>query len=93
VHIDEFWEAANDWSGYFIGRNVWVYYDEYNAELIGDEDYCRIIVHISSTKGLILKRRLSARTALDEVVENIERPVSRRQLMGMGFQWWCGSYD
>lgn len=93
VHIDEFWEAENDWPRYFIGTKVWVYYDEYNAELIGDEDYCRIIVHSSSADGLIYKRRLSERSMLDEVLKKIERPVSPKQLVDLGFEPWHGGYD
>ena len=93
VHLDELWEAGTDWPRYFINKKVWVYYDEYNAELIGDEDYCRIIVHSGNTDGLIVKRPLSDRVVLDEILERIQRPVSERQLVDLGFRWWRGDYD
>lgn len=93
VHVDELWDADCDWPSYFIGNKVWVYYDEYNAQLIGDEDYCRIIVHSGNTDGLIYKRRLSDRSLLDNVLERIERPISEEQLVDLGFKWWRGTYD
>ena len=93
IHVDEFWDADSNWHSYFIGNKVWVYYDEYNAELIGDEDYCRIIVHSGNTDGLIYKRRLSDRPAVEKILEKIERPISEQQLVELGFKWWRGSYD
>jgi hypothetical protein len=53
VKDEQFWRADSSWSAYFIGNSVWVYYDEYNAQLIGDEDCCRIIVHSGNTYGPI----------------------------------------
>ena len=38
IHVDEFWEADEYWNHYFISSSVWVYADEYRAELPGDED-------------------------------------------------------
>jgi hypothetical protein len=93
VHVDAFWRADSHWPSYFIGDTVWVYYDEYNPGLIGDEDYCRIIVHSGNTAGLIYKRPLAERPALDKLLEKIQRPLSERQLVELGFKWWFGSYD
>ncbi len=36
VHIDEFWEADAHWPTYYIGNKVWVFADEYHADLSGD---------------------------------------------------------
>ncbi len=92
-HPDEFWRADKHWTSYFIGTSVWVYCDEYHPGLIGDEDYCRIIVHSSNTDGLIYQRPLSDRPALDNVLQKIVHPVSERQLLDLGFKWWRGTYD
>ena len=93
VHIDEFWKGDSSWASYFIGDKVWVYYDEYNPGLIGDEDYCRIVVHAGNGNGLIYKRPLSDRPLVDEVLRSMEQPVSEQQLVDLGFQWWRGDYD
>lgn len=93
VHIDEFWRADSHWARYFIGNTVWVYYDEYHPGLIGDEDYCRIIVHAGNTDGLIYKRPLSEQHTLDNVIEKIEHPLSEQQLLDLGFKWWHGTYE
>ncbi|MCB1846653.1 MAG: hypothetical protein KDI04_04505 [Halieaceae bacterium] len=93
VHVDEFYRADSHWPSYFIDDTVWIFYDEYNPGLIGDEDYCRIIVHAGQTTGLICKRPLSEKPALDRLLKKIECPVSERQLLDLGFEWWHGSYD
>lgn len=93
VHVDEFWNADDHWPSYFLGNTVWVYYDEYNPGLIGDEDYCRILVHTSENSGLIYKRPLSDKPELDALLQEIERPVSEQQLVNLGFRWWQGRYD
>lgn len=93
VHVDEFWEGDPNWSSYFIGSKLWVYCDEYRAELIGDQDYCRIVVHQGNSTGLIYKRRLAERTQVEAVLAAIEQPVSRQQLVELGFACWQESYD
>jgi hypothetical protein len=47
----------------------------------------------TETDGLIYKRPLSDRPVLDKLLEKIERPVSKRQLVDLGFRWWRGDYD
>jgi hypothetical protein len=44
VHIDELWEADLEWPDYFLADMLWIFADEYRPGLIGDEDYCRIII-------------------------------------------------
>ena len=93
VHVDEFWEAAPDWPSYFIGNKVWAFCDEYRAELIGDQDYCRIVVHAGDHTGMIYKRRLSERANVEHVLQQIHQPVARQQLLDLGFSHWRDSYD
>tara|TARA_R110002072_G_scaffold50399_17_gene135843 strand:- start:4931 stop:5236 length:306 start_codon:yes stop_codon:yes gene_type:complete len=93
VHVDDFYRADRHWPSYFVDNSVWVFFDEYNPGLIGDEDYCRIIVHAGNSSGLIYKRPLCEKPALDQLINAIECPVSERQLLDLGFKWWHGSYE
>ncbi len=92
IHVDEFWEADEFWSNYYIQNKVWVYVDEYRAELIGDEDYSRIIVHAGEDEGWLYSRRLSEKKLVHRILKAIKRPVSEEQLAKMGFTPWKTSY-
>ncbi|CAA0118163.1 Uncharacterised protein [Halioglobus japonicus] len=92
IHLDEFWEADQHWGRYFVSNNVWVYVDEYRAELPGDEDYSRIIIHGGDDTGWIYSRRLNDRDKVQQTLEAIKRPVSARQLANLGFTPWQTSY-
>lgn len=88
VHVDEFWAADNHWDDYFISNQVWVYLDEYRAEVPGDEDYCRIIINGGNERGWIYQRPLSKRTQVLGLLREIEKPVSEAQLSSLGFTQW-----
>lgn len=91
VHVDDLWEADDQWSQYFIAQKVWVYVDEYRAELAGDQDYSRIIVHAASEQGWMFKRPLKDKAAVEAVLKKITRPVSQSQLVQLGFTQWQGT--
>ena len=92
VHIDELWQADRRWPSYFIGRQVWVYADEYHAELPGDEDYCRILIHAGPGAGWQYRRSLADKRKVAAVLAAIRQPVSQQQLGDLGFSRWDGDY-
>jgi hypothetical protein len=92
VEIDEFWPADEHWPQTFFEQSIWVYVDEYRAELTGDEDYSRIIIHSSADKGWLYSRGLSDKQGVLEVLNKITTPVSQAQLKNLGFVAWKGSY-
>ena len=92
IHVDEFWEADKYWNHYFIGSSVWIYADEYRAELPGDEDYSRIVIHGGKDGGWIYSRRLRHRQKVQKTLKAIQRPVSEMQLAELGFETWQSSY-
>ena len=91
--MDEFREAGDDWPSTFIGDKLWLFCDEYRAELTGDQDYCRIVVHAGNDSGMIYRRPLAERENVREILELIDQPVDRRQLLELGFSSWRDSYD
>jgi hypothetical protein len=92
VQLDELWEADEHWPGYYIEQKVWVYADEYHAELAGDEDYSRIIVQSSDDAGWLLSRRLKDKNTVKQALQAIQRPVCEQQLEELGFTRWKDSY-
>ena len=80
VHMDELWEADGRWPSYFIANSVWVYADEYRAELAGDQDYSRILIHAGDDNGWQYRRPLAEKRQVAKVLESIDRPVSQQQL-------------
>ena len=92
VSIDELWEADPHWDNYFIDNKVWVFVDEYHAQLTGDEDYCRIIIHSDAAKGWLFTRPLKEKTQLQTTLAAIEKPVSKQQLETLGFVPWDEVY-
>ena len=92
MYVDELWEADAAWPHYFIDGRVWVYADEYRAELPGDEDYSRIVIHAGQERGWVYSRRLCERAKVSRVLNTIDRPVSERQLSSMGFKPWTGTW-
>lgn len=91
VHVDEFWDADKHWQSYFIAQQLWIYVDEYRAELTGDQDYSRIIVHSAPERGWVFKRQLSEKTIVESVLGEIVVPVSELQLEKLGFVQWRGT--
>lgn len=92
VYLDEFWEADDRWPHYFIDNKVWMFVDEYRAELTGDEDYSRIIVHSGGDKGWLYSRTLSEKPLVIRTLDKISRPVSEKQLETLGFSPWSDFY-
>ena len=92
VQIDEFWEADENWPEYYIDHKVWVYADEYAAEIIGDEDYSRIIIHSSHDKGWLYSRKREDKNTVQQALHAIKIPVSEKQLVDIGFIRWKDSY-
>lgn len=92
VHVDEFWEADDQWSDYYFKQCVWVFVDEYRAELAGDEDYARIIIHAGNNRGWIFRRPLSERSFVFSMISRIVIPVSEQQLEQLGFITWQDDY-
>lgn len=92
VHIDELWEADEHWPDYYFENKVWIYADEYNAELIGDEDYSRIIVHSSNETGWLFSRPLKDKKTVEQTLKTIQIPVSEQQLEKIGFVPWKDFY-
>lgn len=85
VHVDELWQADEGWASYFIGGRVWVFADEYRAELSGDEDYSRILVQAGDDRSWIYTRPLAKKAEVAKTLDAIERPVSEKQLARIGF--------
>ncbi|MEQ9464068.1 MAG: hypothetical protein RJQ10_10435 [Haliea sp.] len=85
VYVDEFWRADECWPHYFFNDQLWVYVDSYNAELVGDEDYCRIIIDAGKNYRWRYQRDLQERENVFDVLQNIVRPVSENQLKSLGF--------
>jgi hypothetical protein len=92
VYLDEFWPADANWSHYYLDDQVWVYLDEYRAELIGDGDYCRIIINAGNDYGWIYKRNRVEKAKVLEVLGRIQRPVSEVQLQEIGFTRWSDGH-
>jgi hypothetical protein len=92
VHVDEFWEADENWSCYFLQNKIWVFVDEYHPGLIGDEDYSRIIIHSGDSSGWLYSRNLKDRQQVHDTLTTIRRPVAEHQLEKLGFIRWHKSY-
>lgn len=93
VYIDELWEANSDWPSFFIDQKVWVLYDEYQAQLPGDQDYCRIVIQYDEDCGWILRKPIFEKESIEIAVQSITQPVSQKQLLALGFIRWYGRYD
>jgi hypothetical protein len=91
VHIDELWDADDLWPQYFIQQSVWIYSDEYRAELTGDEDYIRIVIHSGTNQGWLFSRRLEDKKTVEKVLNKITIPISEKQLKDLGFVIWKGN--
>lgn len=92
VFVDEFWEADDAWQEYYLNQSVWVFMDEYRAELAGDQDYSRIIIHSGNDSGWKYSRRLKQRDLVHSVLESIKKPVSEKNLKDLGFERWHECY-
>ena len=92
VHVDEFWQADNQWEKYYIRQKVWVYFDEYRAELPGDQTYSRIIIHSGSDEGWLFHRPLAEKDLVHLTLDQIAKPVSEKQLKYLGFTAWNTNY-
>ncbi|MEE4192512.1 MAG: hypothetical protein V2I66_13105 [Halieaceae bacterium] len=92
VQVDELWEADGQWSSYFIRRQVWVFADEYRAELPGDQDYSRILIHAGPDSAWQYRRKLAEKQEVARVLAAIREPVSQQQLSDLGFSPWDGDY-
>jgi len=88
VFVDELRDADENWPEYFFSRKVWVYMDEYRAELIGDEDYARILIYVSATKGWQYSNPLKDRAKTHSVLSSLQSPISIQQLVALGFKPW-----
>ncbi len=89
VHLDEFWPADENWPSYYLSSLVWIYFDEYGAELIGDEDYCRIIINSGNDSGWVYRRPIAERYDVLSKLEAVKIPISEDQLFSLGFIRWC----
>ena len=90
VHMDELVAADEDWPSYFIGRSVWVYADEYRAELPGDRNYCRIIITAGGDQGWYYQRPLQDRDEVLGTLDSLNDPLSVRHLKTLNFTSWNG---
>ena len=88
VHVDGLWPADSDWASYYIGSKVWVFADEYHADLVGDEYYSRIIIYAGNGEGWIYHRRLTDKANVQKTLSKIQVPVSEKQLEMLGFTRW-----
>lgn len=88
VAIDELWPAADGWPQYYPAQTVWVFMDEYRAELPGDEDYVRIIISGGDHTGWQYSRPLAARQEVQGVLSALCLPISEQQLQRLGFKAW-----
>ncbi len=92
VHVDALWEADGAWPHYFLEQQVWIFVDEYRAELSGDEDYSRILIHSGEDEGWLFSRPLTEKPEVDATLDKIKLPVSELQLKALGFTAWKGQY-
>lgn len=92
VHIDELWKADLHWPDYFLADKLWVFVDEYRPGLIGDEDYCRIVIHAGNNWGWLFTRSLTGKGDVDKTLAAITQPVSQVQLQKLGFIPWHNEY-
>jgi hypothetical protein len=92
VHIDELWKADLEWPDYFLADKLWIFADEYRPGLIGDEDYCRIIVQAGGDWGWLFTRPLDDKRTVERTLRQISQPVSQTQLQKLGFVPWHNEY-
>jgi len=92
VYVDELWDADSDWLHYFFQQKIWVYVDEYRADLTGDEDYSRIVIHSGHDQGWLFSRPLNKKSVVHSTLFDIHTPVSERQLETLGFVRWKDNY-
>lgn len=92
MHVDELWNADVYWPNYFLKKKVWVYADDYRAELTGDQDYSRIIIQAGNNEGWIFHRRLKDKHLVHNTLKQISLPVSEKQLLRLGFDRWQENY-
>lgn len=90
VHLDELVDADEYWESYFIGQSVWVYSDEYRAELPGDRNYCRIVVTAGNDQGWQYERSLTNRQQVLDTLGCLVAPLSESQLQALEFTRWQG---
>lgn len=86
VQLDEMWDGAPDWESYFLHTSVWVYADTFRAELAGDNDYARIVIHGGDGINWIYSVPLAQSHRLNNVLGEIEKPVKQSQLEILGFE-------
>lgn len=92
VYFDGFVDADASWGSYFLAATVWILVDEYRAELDGDEDYSRILVHAGDDQGWLYSRSLTERKKVLDTFKKVAVPVSEQQLRTLGFVPWAGEY-
>jgi hypothetical protein len=92
VYQDRFIEADKNWPRYFYRNCIWLYADEYHAALSGDEDYSRIVIHVSESYGWLYSRPLQQRDKVLNTLNKIQAPVSVKQLRQLGFIEWHDEY-
>ncbi len=85
VQLDELWDAADDWGGYFLNASGWVYADTFRAELAGDEDHAKIVIQGGDDESWMYSVSLSQSHQLTKVINEIEKPVKQSQLESLGF--------
>jgi hypothetical protein len=56
VQLDVRWKADLPWPDYFLTDKLWGSVDEYRPDLIGDEDYCRTVIHAGKNWGCSIYR-------------------------------------
>lgn len=90
VHKDDLVDADDYWASYFIGQSVWVYADEYRAELPGDRNYCRIVVTAGNDQGWQYERSLADKQQVLDTLASLVAPLSECQLQALEFTRWQG---
>ena len=93
VYIDELREADDSWPNYFLGNQVWVFFDSYDAKLAGDIPYSRIVISCDDETGWILQKCCAELAELEKVAAQITTPISQTQLQALGFVKWFGWYE
>jgi hypothetical protein len=92
VQLDELWMADPHWPDYFLADKLWIFVDEYRPGLIGDEDYCRIVIHAGNNWGWLYTRRLANKADVSKTLSLITQPISQTQLQTLGFVPWHNEY-
>lgn len=88
---DEFQSAKNDWPENYPGNKVWVNIHEYQATLIGDVSYLRLLISGAHDCNLVWQTTPDGAHDLQRLISNLKTPLSFKILQNAGFSYFKDS--